>query len=51
MPLDERSAVSFSPFFSTNLLPLQNSIDVFTDGTSWYVTTFVADAAHTDDID
>lgn len=28
-----------------------DSIDVFTDGTSWYITSFVADAAHTDDID
>jgi len=28
-----------------------DSIDVFTDGTSWYCTSFVADAAHSDDVD
>ena len=28
-----------------------DSIDIFTDGTSWYATSFVADAAHSDDID
>ena len=28
-----------------------DSISVFTDGTSWYCTSFVADAAHSDDID
>ena len=28
-----------------------DSIKVFTDGTSWYCTSFVADAAHSDDID
>ena len=28
-----------------------DSIEVFTDGSSWYATSFVADAAHSDDID
>ena len=28
-----------------------DSISVFTDGTSWYCTSSVADAAHSDDID
>ena len=28
-----------------------DSIDIFTDGTSWYATSFVADAAHSDDVD
>ena len=28
-----------------------DSIDIFTDGTSWYATSSVADAAHSDDID
>ena len=28
-----------------------DSIEIFTDGTSWYATSFVADAAHSDDID
>ena len=28
-----------------------DSIEVFTDGSSWYSTSFVADAAHSDDID
>ena len=28
-----------------------DSMEVFTDGSSWYATSFVADAAHSDDID
>ena len=28
-----------------------DSIDLFTDGTSWYATSFVSDAAHSDDVD
>ena len=38
-------------FFDASESTVGDSIDIFTDGTSWYVTTFVADAAHTDDID
>ena len=28
-----------------------DSIDIFTDGSSWYASSYVADAAHGDDID
>tara|TARA_R110002020_G_scaffold190652_1_gene390228 strand:- start:77 stop:544 length:468 start_codon:yes stop_codon:yes gene_type:complete len=28
-----------------------DSIDIFTDGSVWYATSYVADAAHSDDID
>ena len=28
-----------------------DSIDIFTNGSSWYATSLVADAAHSDDID
>ena len=28
-----------------------DSIDIFTNGSNWYATSFVADAAHSDDID
>jgi hypothetical protein len=38
-------------FFDASAATVGDSIELFTDGTSWYVTTFVADAAHTDDID
>jgi len=38
-------------FFDASESTVGDSFDVFTDGTSWYVTSFVADAAHGDDID
>ena len=38
-------------FFDASASVVGDKIDVFTDGTNWYCTAFVAQVAHTDDID
>ena len=38
-------------FFDASVATVGDSFDVFTDGTNWYITAFVEDAAHTLEID
>jgi hypothetical protein len=38
-------------FFDASVATVGDSMDIFTDGTNWYVTTTVEDAAHSLEID